>query len=114
MAGIKEVVTAPRSPWQNSYVERLIGSIRRECLDHVIIFNEHHFARRPAAGEALGYDRYLKSNTTKRRTHSLSPAGLHALRIYPHNAGGAIAAVDVVSRVLERFTTMLAELPVFC
>jgi transposase InsO family protein len=37
--GIKEVVTAPRSPWQNPYVERLIGSIRRECLDHIIIFN---------------------------------------------------------------------------
>src|SRR5437016_6633663 len=37
--GITEVVTAPRSPWQNPYAERLIGSIRRECLDHVIIFN---------------------------------------------------------------------------
>ncbi len=34
---IQEVVTAPRSPWQNAYVERLIGSIRRECLDHVIV-----------------------------------------------------------------------------
>ena len=43
--GIKEVVTAPRSPWQNPYVERLIGSIRRECLDHVIIFNERHLRR---------------------------------------------------------------------
>ena len=40
--GIKEVVTAPRSPWQNAYVERLIGSIRRECLDHIIILNERH------------------------------------------------------------------------
>ena len=40
--GIKEVVTAPRSPWQNPYVERLIGSISRECLDHIIIFNECH------------------------------------------------------------------------
>jgi transposase InsO family protein len=36
--GIREVLTAPRSPWQNTYVERLIGSIRRECLDHVIVF----------------------------------------------------------------------------
>jgi putative transposase len=34
---IQEVVSAPRSPWQNAYVERLIGSIRRECLDHVIV-----------------------------------------------------------------------------
>src|SRR3989440_8001719 len=40
--GITEVITAPRSPWQNPYAERLIGSIRRECLDHVIIFNERH------------------------------------------------------------------------
>jgi transposase InsO family protein len=40
--GITEVVTAPRSPWQNAYVERVIGSIRRECLDQVIIFNELH------------------------------------------------------------------------
>jgi transposase InsO family protein len=38
--GIDEVLTAPRSPWQNAYAERLIGSIRRECLDHVIVFNE--------------------------------------------------------------------------
>jgi transposase InsO family protein len=43
--GITEVVTAPRSPWQNAYVERVIGSIRRECLDHVIVFNERHLRR---------------------------------------------------------------------
>jgi putative transposase len=44
--GIKQVLSAPRSPWQRAYVERLIGTIRRECLDHVIVFNErslcHH------------------------------------------------------------------------
>jgi transposase InsO family protein len=38
--GIKQVLSAPRSPWQRAYVERVIGSIRRECLDHVIVFNE--------------------------------------------------------------------------
>ena len=43
--GIEEVLIAPRSPWQSPYVERLIGSIRRECLDHVIIFNERHLKR---------------------------------------------------------------------
>ena len=43
--GIEEVVTAPRSPWQNPYVERLIGSIRRECLDHVIVWNETSLQR---------------------------------------------------------------------
>jgi hypothetical protein len=40
--GIEQVVTAPRSPWQNPYVERLVGSIRRECLDHVIVLGERH------------------------------------------------------------------------
>jgi putative transposase len=38
--GIREVLTAPRSPWQNPYAERFIGSLRRECLDHIIVFNE--------------------------------------------------------------------------
>ena len=40
--GIDEVVTDPRSPWQNPYVERMIGSIRRDCLDHVIVLGERH------------------------------------------------------------------------
>ena len=38
--GIKQVLSAARSPWQRAYIERLIGSIRRECLDHVIVFGE--------------------------------------------------------------------------
>ena len=43
--GIREVLAAPQSPWQNPYVERLIGSIRRECLDHVVVFGERHLRR---------------------------------------------------------------------
>ena len=43
--GIEETLIAPRSPWQSPYVERLIGSIRRECVDHVIILNESHLKR---------------------------------------------------------------------
>jgi putative transposase len=43
--GIHEVKTAPRSPWQNPYVERLIGTLRRECLDHVVVLNEAHLRR---------------------------------------------------------------------
>jgi putative transposase len=38
--GMEEVLTAPRAPWQNAFVERFIGSARRECFDHVIVFNE--------------------------------------------------------------------------
>src|SRR4051794_23071386 len=39
---IRDRPTAPRSPWENGHAERLIGSIRRECLDHVIVFGERH------------------------------------------------------------------------
>ncbi len=37
--GLEEILTAPRSPWQNPFVVRLIGSVRRECLDQVIVLN---------------------------------------------------------------------------
>src|SRR4029077_18226960 len=42
---MEEVISAPRSPWQNPYVERLIGSVRRECLDHIIVWNERSLRR---------------------------------------------------------------------
>jgi putative transposase len=58
--GVKQVVTAARSPWQNAYVERVIGSVRRECLDHVIIFDERHLR-----GVLLSYFHYYN----KVRTH---------------------------------------------
>jgi transposase InsO family protein len=40
--GIRDHPTSPRSPWQNGCAERLIGSIRRECLDHVVVFGQRH------------------------------------------------------------------------
>jgi transposase InsO family protein len=43
--GTEEVLTAPRSPWQNAFVERIIGSIRRDCLDYVVVLNERHLKR---------------------------------------------------------------------
>ena len=43
--GIEDVLTAPRCPWQNPFVERVIGSLRRECLDHVIVWNERALRR---------------------------------------------------------------------
>src|SRR3954464_15603006 len=48
--GIQEILTAPRSPWQNPYAERLIGSIRRECLNHYIILNACHL-KTPVCGQ---------------------------------------------------------------
>jgi transposase InsO family protein len=43
--GMNEVTTAARSPWQNAFAERLIGSIRRDCLDHVVVLNRRHLNR---------------------------------------------------------------------
>ena len=43
--GIRDKPTAPASPWQNGFVERLIGSIRRECVDHIIVLGEMHLRR---------------------------------------------------------------------
>ena len=43
--GVRDKPTAPASPWQNGFVERLIGSIRRECVDHIIVLGEVHLRR---------------------------------------------------------------------
>jgi len=56
---IQEVRTAPRSPWQNAYVERVIGSIRRECLDHMIVVNTQGLHR--VLTDYIAY--YLRSRT---------------------------------------------------
>jgi transposase InsO family protein len=57
--GIRDRPIAPHSPWQNGYVERVIGSIRRECLDHVIVWNEAHLRKLLAA-----YAAYYKESRT--------------------------------------------------
>ena len=57
--GIEEVLSAPRSPWQRAYVERIIGSIRRECLDHVIVLGEGSLRRTLVAY----FDYYHRSRT---------------------------------------------------
>ncbi len=56
---IEQIPTAPRAPWQNGYCERVIGTIRRECLDHVIVLNEKHLRR--VLKEYLAY--YHESRT---------------------------------------------------
>src|SRR5216683_6317994 len=57
--GSAEVLTAPRSPWQNPFAERAIGTIRRELLDHVAVLNEGHLRRR-----LRSYFRYYHSSRT--------------------------------------------------
>lgn len=58
--GIEEVPTAHRAPWQNPYCERVIGSIRRECLNHVIILNERHLKR--ILGSYLDYYHHARTH----------------------------------------------------
>jgi len=57
--GIEEVMTAYRSPWQNAYVERLNGSIRRECTDHIIVWSERHLKK-----VLRGYSDYYNNDRT--------------------------------------------------
>src|SRR5262249_15730657 len=85
--GITEVITAPRSPWQNPYVERLIGSIRRECLDHVIILNEHHLRR--------VLSRYFQYHHGARTHLSLNKDYPQPRRVQAVSAGNIIAVPEV-------------------
>jgi transposase InsO family protein len=85
--GIEEVLIAPRSPWQNPFVERLIGSIRWECLDHVVIFHERHLQRILASYFAY-YHRW--------RTHlSLAMDCPEPRPIEPPGVGAVIAVPEV-------------------
>ena len=67
--GICEVLTAPRSPWQNAYAERFIGSLRRECLDHIIVFNESSLRRL-----LKGYFQYYEQSRTHLALEKDAPA----------------------------------------
>jgi transposase InsO family protein len=57
--GIRDRPTSPRSPWQNAYAERPIGSIRRECIDHIVVFGERHLRH-----VLLSYMSYYNSTRT--------------------------------------------------
>jgi len=85
--GIREVLCAPHSPWQRAYVERAIGSIRRECLDHVIVFHEASLRRTLA-----GYFRYYHGT----RTHiSLGKDSPEPRPIQPPKVGHVVAVPQV-------------------
>jgi transposase InsO family protein len=66
--GIRDRPTAPRSPWQNGHTERLIGSIRRECLDHVVVFGERHLRH-----VLLSYMQYYNRARTHLSLHKDAP-----------------------------------------
>jgi len=92
--GIHEVLSTPRSPWQRAYVERVIGSIRRECLDHVIVFHESSLRRTLVSY----FDYYHRS-----RTHlSLAKDSPEPRSIQP-TAMGAVVALSQVGGLHHRY-----------
>ncbi len=85
--GIEEVITAPHSPWQNPYAERLVGSIRRECLDRVIVLGERHLYR-----VLKSYFAYYHRS----RTHlSLGKDAPHARPVQPPSMGEIVELPEV-------------------
>ncbi len=85
--GVTEVLIAPRAPWQNPYAERLVGSIRRECLDHVVVLGEAHLRR--ILGAYIGY--YQAS-----RTHlSLEKDAPDPREVQPPAMGRVVALPEV-------------------
>ena len=74
--GIRDKPIAPASPWQNGFAERLIGSIRRECLDHLVVFSEAHLGRILQA-----YARYYNKIRTHRSLHKDAPISRLVQRI---------------------------------
>ena len=66
--GIRDKPIAPRSPWQNGFAERLIGSIRRECLDQIIVCGEEHLRR-----TLLSYASYYNRARTHRSLNKDAP-----------------------------------------
>jgi transposase InsO family protein len=83
--GIRDRPIAPRSPWQNGHVERLIGSIRRDCLDHVIVFGETHLRR-----ILKSYAAYYNELRTHLSLGKDSPAGRPTQRF------GEITAISIL------------------
>jgi putative transposase len=85
--GIHEILIAPRAPWQNPFAERVIGSIRRECLDHVIVFSERHLRRL-----LRRYLAYYNATRPHQALHSDSP---HAREVQPPASGRIVATPQV-------------------
>jgi putative transposase len=93
--GIEEVLTAPRAPWQNAFVERFIGSARRECLDHAIVFNEAGLQRLMTL-----YRSYYKRS----RTHlSLDKDTPIARPVMSPGDGAAVVAIPEVGGLHHRY-----------
>ena len=93
--GIRDRPITPRSPWQNGHVERLIGSIRRECLDHVVVLGEGHLRHLLAE-----YSAYYNGARTHLALHKDTPLHRPALAV------GAIASVSWLGGLHRQYVRM--------
>ena len=85
--GMHEVLTAPRAPWQNPFVERVIGSVRRECLDHFFVLNEAHLRRL--------LRRYLGYYNLSRPHQALGNNSPHPRNVQPPSRGRIVVIPQV-------------------
>ncbi|HXN81790.1 MAG TPA: integrase core domain-containing protein, partial [Myxococcales bacterium] len=92
--GIAEVLTAPRSPWQNPFAERVMGTIRRELLDHVIVLSEEHLRRR-----LQSYLRYYHAS----RTHLALEKDAPEPRAVEPPEHGRVVALPLVGGLHHRY-----------
>ena len=90
--GIRDKPIAPASPWQNGFAERLIGSIRRECLDHIIVFGEAHLRR-----TLKSYAEYYNSVRTHRSLHKDAPISR------PIHQTGVIRSQPILGRLHHHY-----------
>jgi transposase InsO family protein len=93
--GIRDRPTAPRSPWQNGYVERLIGSVRRECLDYVLVLGERHLQQ-----ILRTYAAYYNETRTHLALDKDAPRGR------PVQINGAVTAAPVLGGLHHKYARM--------
>src|SRR6195256_85534 len=92
--GIKEVLSTPRSPWERAFVERVIGTIRRECLDHVIVLNEASLHRHVKSFLAYYHESRIHLSLAK---DAPEPRPVHPLEL------GAVVAIPQVGGLHHRY-----------
>jgi transposase InsO family protein len=93
--GIRQILISPRSPWQNPYAERVIGSFRRECLNHVIVLSESHLRR-----VLRGYVAYYNDSRPHMSLSGNSPMG----RDVEPPSDGRVVAIPEVGGLHHRYT----------
>jgi putative transposase len=112
-----EVITAPSSPWQNPFAERLIGSLRRECLDHIIILSQSHLRRVLARYVAYyhGARTHLALEKTRRRPDAfkrrLKGRSWHSPKWVACTIGTSAAPLEALRRLPPHLQALAGEVP---